>query len=93
MLPLNLGEIQLLVGQFLGKFHSSGNQGVKELQLSIPRESRKIKSIPRGISGNEICNGVPFISATWTLRKFFYSRNNCKNSEENYNCCLISDKH
>ena len=44
------------------------------MQLSISRGSRKIKSIPRdpgGISGNEICNGVPFISATWTLKKFF----------------------
>ena len=36
-------------------------RGVKELQSSIPQGSRKIESIPqgpRGISGNEICNGV-----------------------------------
>ena len=43
--------------QFLGRFHSSGNQEIKEWQFNIPRGTRRIKSIPRGprgISGNEI---------------------------------------
>ena len=26
-------------------------------------------------------------------QKGFFSRNNCKNSEEDYECCLITDKH
>ena len=68
-------------------------RGVKELQFGITQGSRKIESIPwgpRGISGYEICNGVRFISATWTLKNFFI-RNNCKNSGENDECCLLSD--
>ena len=32
-------------------FHSSGIRGIKEWQFYNPRESRKIKSIPRGPRG------------------------------------------
>ena len=61
------------------------------MQFSIPQESRKIKSIPRGPRG---------ISWEWNMQwgaiylsKSFFSRNICKNSEENDERCLISDKH
>ena len=41
--------------QFSGNFHSSGIQGIRKWQFSIPRGSGNLKAIPRvlqGISGN-----------------------------------------
>ena len=54
-------------GNSLENFNSRGIEvwGVEELQFSSHLGSRKIESIPwspRGFSGNEICNGVRFIS-------------------------------
>ena len=54
-------------GNSLENFNSRGIEvwGVEELQIRSHLGSRKIESIPwspRGFSGNEICNGVRFIS-------------------------------